>query len=338
MLVSMTRKRALHALLAGVATLIGASLFLYFLFQSGVSTVVGSLVGFGLLPLVGFCILSLLNFSFYVLRWQVILSAMHTQRIPFRRLFLHRMSGFATGYLTPSAPVASEPIRAALLAADGVPVKEATGSIVLDLAFEITAFILYALIGVIVALSQEVYSTEDFIVPFILVGVLLMLLIVFFVQTIRGKHSLSHILELLGFERSRRLQSAVRWMRETELLMAKFFAGRTRLVAYAVLLSVVMMMMRGIEVSFIAHFLGVDLSMRDALLMSTLPGLVMFLPVPGGLGLYEGSNAAMFALLGLPLDPVVFTMVIRLRDALFIGIGAGHAIRSGERWLLKPKV
>lgn len=338
MLLSMTRKRVVHLGVLILATLVGAGLFVFFLHKSGVSKVAESLISFGALPFLVFCLISLANFSLYVLRWQVILNAMHTQRIPFGRLFLHRMSGFATGYLTPSAPVASEPIRAALLVSDGVPVQEATGSIVLDLAFEITTFIVYALTGVIVALTQEVYAAEDFLIPFGFVGVLLMLLFTFFVQTVRGRGSFSHVLELLGFERSSRLSTSVQWVRQMEKLMAKFFAGRTRLVAYAIVLSIGMMAMRGVEMSFIAHFLGTDLSLRDALLMSTLPGLVLFLPVPGGLGLYEGSNAAMFALLGLPLDPVAFTMVIRLRDALFIAIGASHALRSGERWLLKPKV
>jgi hypothetical protein len=65
--------------------------------------------------------------------------------------------------------------------------------------------------------------------------------------------------------------------------------------------------------------------------MSTLPGVSLLLPVPAGLGVFEGSNAGMFALLGVAINPVAYTMIIRARDFLFIGLGIFHAVRSGEK-------
>jgi len=84
-------------------------------------------------------------------------------------------------------------------------------------------------------------------------------------------------------------------------------------------------------VAFITHFFGVEITIRDAFLMSTLPGVALMLPIPAGLGVFEGSNAAMFALLGIQINPVAYTMVIRARDFLFIALGTFHAVRSGEK-------
>jgi uncharacterized membrane protein YbhN (UPF0104 family) len=107
--------------------------------------------------------------------------------------------------------------------------------------------------------------------------------------------------------------------------------GKKLKVLFIVLLSFVMTAFRAVEIIFITHFFGFELGIRDAFLLSTLPGISLLLPIPGGLGVFEGSNAAMFALLGIGINPVAFTMIVRARDLLFIAIGVVHAVLRGER-------
>ena len=121
------------------------------------------------------------------------------------------------------------------------------------------------------------------------------------------------------------------WLIETEAIMSEFFVGRLKVVGVVVGLSFLMAMFKAVEAMFIAHFLGVNVNLSDAFLMSTLPGVSLLLPVPAGLGVYEGSNEAMFSLLGLPINAVAYTVIIRMRDFLFIGIGVTYAIVHGEK-------
>ncbi len=311
----------------------GGGLFFFLLWRTGISTVIDGLWAFGLLPLVLFFVISLLNFSLYSWRWKIILDAMtpKNQRVSYGKMFMNRMSGFAAGYLTPGAQVAGEPIRVAMLLADGVPAKVATGSVVLDLAFEITTFVIYVALGLGFAMTNGLAGSGGVTGSVIFIAVLLALLISFFVMTVRGGGFFHRLMRVSRLSRIKALNKLEHWLIETEAIMSDFFVGRARVVAAIVSLSLVMAMFKAIEAMFIAHYLGVDVSLSDAFLMSTLPGVALLLPVPAGLGVYEGSNEAMFAVLGLPINAVAYTVIIRARDFLFIGLGVAYAIVHGER-------
>lgn len=328
------RKQITRTLFLIGGLLIGGSLFAFLVYKTGPDKVLEGLVAFGLLPLLGFISISLLNFCLYTLRWKIILDQMLApkDRLPFYRLFLHRMSGFAAGYLTPAAQVAGEPIRVAMLHADKVPLREATSSVVLDLAFEITTFVFYVAMGLGFAFMSGVGgSGSSLLWPAIFICALLLVLLGFFITTIRGSGFFHRVLSITKLNKFKPVAKLEVWLKETETLMSKFFDGKVSMIVFVVLLSLVLTAFKAVEAIFIAHYLGVDIQVTDAFLMSTLPGVALLLPVPAGLGVYEGSNAAMFALLGLNLNAIAYTIVIRLRDFLFIAIGVVHAISSGEK-------
>jgi len=316
--------------LGGLA--LGAGIFAFLIYKTGAGEIWRSLVAFGLLPLVGFISISLANFVLYCVRWKLILDAMLPvgKRVSLPKLFLSRMSGFAAGYLTPGAQVAGEPIRVALLHDDGVPVKEATSSVVLDLAFEVTAFIVYVAAGLGFAFANGFGSGPGLYWSVLFISVLLVFMVGFFVATITGNGFFHHLLRATRLSRFKSVAVFERWLIETELLMSEFFIGKTLRILCVIALSLIMATFKAVEAIFIAHFFGVDLPVTDALLMSTLPGVSLLLPVPGGLGVFEGSNTALFELLHLPINPVAYTMIIRLRDFFFISIGVAYAVWRGE--------
>lgn len=317
-----------------VAGLLGGGVILFFLIkQTGAQDLLDSLVIFGLVPLLGFVGISLANFCLYTLRWKIILDDMvpRSQRIPFHRLFMHRMSGYAAGYLTPAAQVAGEPIRVAMAKSDGVPLQPATSSVVLDLAFEITSFVVYVIAGLILAFAQGLGADGGLLWPLVFVLALLAVLASFFVFTVSGAGFFHRMLGALGLRRFKLMRNFERWLEGTEKLMTKFFVGKGTKVLFIVLLSFVMTAFRAVEVIFITYFFGFEITIRDAFLLSTLPGVALLLPIPAGIGVFEGSNAAMFALLGIGINPVAFTMIVRARDLLFIAIGVAHAVRRGEK-------
>lgn len=318
------------------AFLLGGGLLALLIWRTGAQAVWDSLVAFGAVPFFGFVAISLLNFTLYSLRWQIIVNDMlpKEKRLSLSKIFLHRMAGYAAGYLTPASQIAGEPIRVAMLRSDGVPLKEATGAVILDLAFEIAAFVVFVVSGIVLAVAAGVGEGQSFIGgATAFVGLLIGILILFFWLTASGKGFFSGFLRMTRLHNVARFRTTYHWTLETERLMAKFFAGRLGTLAGVVLLSFVVVSFKAVEVFFISWAFGVALTLRDAFLIATLPGVVLLLPVPGGLGVYEGTNAAVFALLGLPLNPVAFTMILRLRDFVFIAIGVTHAVSRGEKLL-----
>jgi uncharacterized protein (TIRG00374 family) len=329
----MTSRTGLRGLFIVIGLLVGLGILTALVVKTGPQNLIENLVLFGLLPLIGFVIISLTNFCLYTWRWKLILDDMVSgdKRVPFGRLFLHRMSGFAAGYLTPAAQVAGEPIRVAMVKGDGVPLQPATSSVVLDLAFEITSFVVYVVAGLVLAFGQGLGADGGLLLPLVFILVLLGLLITFFIFTVSGAGFFHRIIGWLGLRRVKFMRRFESWLTGMEKLMTAFFVGKNFKILFIVLLSFVMTAFRAVEVVFITHFFGVDITIRDAFLMSTLPGVSLLLPVPAGLGVFEGSNAGMFALLGVAINPVAYTMIIRARDFLFIGLGIFHAVRSGEK-------
>lgn len=333
------RRRVLHTIFFICAFLLGGGLFALLVWRTGPAAIGNSLVAFGILPFLGFVAISLLNFTLYSLRWQTIVNDMVApeMRLSLRSVFLHRMSGYAAGYLTPASQVAGEPIRVAMLRSEGIPLKEATGAVVLDLAFEIAAFVVFVVSGIVLATASGLGDGAFVGGAAGFTGALVVLLIVFFWMTANGTGFVSGLFRALRLHKVTRFRGAYQWMEEMEKLMTKFFSGKPVLLVGVVLLSLIMISFKVIETVFIAWFFGVHLVLRDAFLLATLPGVVLLLPVPGGIGVYEGTNAATFALLGVPLNPVAFTMIIRLRDFIFIAIGVTHALQRGEKLVGKSK-
>lgn len=326
-------RRGVQAVFLLAGLLLGAGILAWLVRQTGLENILSSLWLFGVWPMLGFVTISLVNFCVYTVRWKMILDRMvaPSVRVPFHRLFMHRMSGFAAGYLTPAAQVAGEPVRVAMLRSEGIPLKEATGSVVLDLAFEISTYVIYVVAGISLALAQGLGAGNQLLWPLVFVLFLLAVLLAFFFFTIRGSGFFHRFISGTKLNRFKPMAKFESWLSETEKLMSQFFVGRWQLILLIVFLSFVMAAFRAVEVVFITHFLGAELALRDAFLMSTLPGVSLLLPIPAGLGIFEGSNAAMFALLGISVNALAYTIIIRVRDFVFIALGIIHAVRRGEK-------
>lgn len=331
-------KRIRHIAIGVIATSLGGALFAFLVWKTGLGVIMESMSAFGLVTFCGFVVLSLSNFGLYTLRWKIILEEIERKKkVSYFRLFLHRMSGFATGYLTPAAQVAGEPVRVALLASEGISAKTATSSVVLDLAFEISAFVLYVVLGVVLAVTTGVGAGALGAVAYMFLGALGILMVLFFMSVAKGWSMFRKLLMRPLIANHKHLRASTEWLGEVEEMMTKFFAGKMQMLAGVIFLSCIMTGFRAIEIWFIAWGFGQTISPSSAILLSTIPGLVLLAPVPGGLGLFEASTAAMLVALGIPTPAVAFTLIIRLRDFLFILIGVYHGVKEGAGWIGRRK-
>lgn len=327
--------------LPAILLLIGGGIFVGLLVNEGIPEVVSTLLAFGLLPFVLYVLTSMVNFALYVHRWQVIVNHHEPKasRLSFVRLYLHRMSGYAFMYLLPLSFFGSEPIRVGLLHEDGVPFKRATSSVLIDLAFETMAFILFIAIGLVLAFTEGVTLGNTGTLASLALILFATIIVAFYLATVTGRGFFAPIFRAFGLNRIKRLRSVEGWLRGMEGQMTEFLRDKPLLILWLLFLSLVMISFRTFENWFIAHFLGVDLNFTQSLLSSTIPGFVLLLPVPGGLGFLEASNTGLFALLGVSINALALVLIIRLRDLIFMAIGFTHASRQFWRffkdWLAK---
>lgn len=313
----------------------GTVLFIYLIWKQGLDGVLESVSSFGFLAFLGFVGLSLLNFVLYSWRWQIILNEQlpKEKHLPLHKIFMNRLAGFSVSYLTPAAQVGGEPVRIAMLNADGVPLKQATSSVLLDITFELTAYIAFIMAGVILALVEGFADNSSLWIIFVGIGIALVGLIAIFAALASGKDMMHRTFHFFRLNKIKRLHKFDRGLRDTERMMTKFLHGKPSLILLVSVLSFSVIAFRVIEAYYIAHFLGFDLNFAQSFLIATLPGVALLLPVPGGLGVFEGGFAALFAILVIPLNAVAFALVIRARDVVFILFGGIHILRKGKTFI-----
>ncbi len=317
---------------------VGVGLLYALLAKEGWANVLQNMSTFGAWPFIGLVAISMLNFTLYSIRWTIILHRQVTekkQKLSVWRMYWHRMTGYAVGYLTPLNQAGGEPVRVALLMADGVSGKSAVASATLDIAFELCSYVVFIALGVIFALVEHQGGAGTLWIMAIGLAIAFSVLLSFFAALGRGTPMAKPLFHVLRLDRVKRFRGIEHWLEETEDLMRGFFAGGGWVVFGISALSMAMVAFRVVETLYIAWGFGVTLNFAQAFLASSLPGLALILPVPGGLGIFEGGFTAVFAALNVPMDPLAFALMIRLRDAVFIAFGVFHMIRTGSGWVLK---
>ena len=331
--------RNVFRLLVFVLSLVGGlALLVFLIIRQGPDVIFESIAGFGLMSFLGFILISLLNFVFYSLRWQLIINhhLPKGQGVSLFKMYKHRMGGFAVSYLTPAAQVGGEPVRMALLGTEkNVSLKQSTSSVVLDIAFELSAYVLFIVAGVGLALAQGLGDVNSLMAILLALLIFLVFLLAFFTAIAKGNGFFGPIFRLLKLDKMKKMKRVGGAILDTENIMKDFLHKNPKLVFIVAFLSVLVISFRIIEVFYISYFFGVDLNFAQAFLVSTLPGIALLLPVPAGVGVFEGSFAAVFGLLAIPLNAVAFALVIRSRDLVFIIIGSIHIMAKGSSFLKK---
>jgi len=317
--------------------IIGIGLFVSIIVTTGTESILESLRNFSLLGFIILVVLSLLNFALFTLRWDMILHHHHTgKKVPFYRLFFHRMSAYAVNYLTPSAQTAGEPVRIFFLQEEGVDTKDAVSTIVIDKIFEYTALILFIFSGVVVSMIEgSMFSGK---IEIILIAVILLfggLIFWFYYATIKKIGFFSSIFRFFRLNRIKRIQKYEKSIIHVEEQMAQFYINNVGKFIFLLILSFATVFFMVLEHWLIAYFMGVNLSFLQSFLSATIPGISYIIPIPGALGMLEGSHAGIFALLGVSINVFVFVLIIRLRDLVFIFIGLAHASKQGVGMIKK---
>jgi len=284
-----------------------------------------------------FLVLSLLNFALFTLRWGVILRHHDKKhKVPFYRLFLHRMSAYAVSYLTPAATTGGEPVRIFFLQEEGISTKAAISSTVIDKVFEYTALILFIFSGIVASIIEgSIFSGKT---ELMLIGFLVLfgfIIFWFYYATIKHIGFFSSILKFLRLDKLKWVKKAQKSISHIEKQMAHFYTQNAFRFIFLLFVSFCTVFFMVLEHFLIALFLGVKLSFLQSFLSATLPGISYMIPVPGALGMLEGSHAAIFTLLGISINVFVFVLIIRIRDLIFILIGLGHASNHGIQMIYR---
>ena len=270
-----------------------------------------------------YVIVQLLIIVILTWRWKVILDSQGIKNVNFFRLNSYRLVGQAIGFVTPSAKLGGEPVRAGLLSTrENIPFKTALSSVVIDKTIELSTSASFFVLGVIIVMLSFVVNPEIMQLMIIISAVFLVLVIWFNYRMLKGKAFFLHIFEVMGLSRIKGFKKIGRKIKEFESLIIKFYHKDTKYFYYTLLISFMSWLVMFFEYKIAGQMVGQDLSLMQIFLIFSFVGAAYTVPIPMALGALEAGQYSIFGIIrvsqaaGLGLG-----LLIRLKDVIITIIG-----------------
>jgi glycosyltransferase 2 family protein len=270
-------------------------------------------VGWGIVLVVGQEVVAhLLN----TLGWRFAFAREHVASLPFGELLRLRLAGDAINYLTPSATIAGEYARVAMLG-DRLAADVRTASVVVAKSAQTLAQAVFIAAGLSLLGAGFVIAGPSRSLAFWGLGLGLLLAILLVCGS-----TAAHLGPVRAFSRNaaRRL--------------AAFLRDHPGRVVLSTFMFVLAYGWGSFEAYWICRFLGIPVPVFTALAIEVLSLSVdgMLFMVPAKIGTQEGGKVAVFAALGLPASlGLAFGLVRHVRELSWAGIGMLLYARSARR-------
>jgi len=283
-------------------------------------------------------ILALLNVVVVLLissRWWLILRA-QGHRINLLRLVGYRLAAFSMSYFTPGPQFGGEPMQVHLLTRHGIPVSTALSSVSLDKLLEMAINFTFLVGGILLVLQSGLLGSLASSQVLALAMGLVFIPAGYLAVLWGGKQPLAGLLRRINHPR---LQAAALLIGEAETLAGEFCRQKPIALAAAVAISLVTWAIMLLEYYLLLNFLGLSVSLTQAIAGLTAARLAFLAPTPAGLGALEASQALASEALGFGLvSGLTVSLVIRARDLLIGAIGLALTAIFLKKSSIRPHV
>lgn len=243
--------------------------------------------------------------------------------VSFWRLVSIKLAGESINTITPVSFMGGDSVRLYMMQKK-MPATLSTASIVLDRTMISLAVVPFLLLGIAIAgHTLDLPSTWKWAFP--MLTVLIAILIFFFIHhQKKGLFDfLSRFLSRLGIKRhlGEELQEKLAHIDER---ISKFYSHNPKRFLCVLGAHSLARLCGVLEIYFIAKLLDIPLGMTGSLLLASLTILVnmVFVFIPGSLGVLEGAYGALFHVMGLdPAYGVGIQLVRRIRTIIWVFIG-----------------
>lgn len=253
-------------------------------------------------------------------RWKFVLKALGYGRVSFKKVNDYRIIGLAVSFLTPTAKLGGEPLRALVLSEqEDIEFDDVMSSVVIDKTIDFAMSGIFFLVGIIFLMTSiGFYDGFGWLYG---AGFLLVLCIVlFYVRVLRGKTFITPFLRFLGFEFSSWMRPFFLRVERIERVVVSFYEKDKKAFLGATFISGLSWVVMFFEYWFAARIVGVTLGVFETFLVFTVVGLAFLIPLPMALGSLEAGQVGIFRLLGFSGSAGLgLSLVVRVKD-LFLTV------------------
>lgn len=309
--------------------ILGLALFAWVFWRAGPADIGRSLAGVGWLAL-AIPLPQLAAYIFDTLGWRASFGR-RADIPPLWTLYWIRMAGEAINYLTPSAYVGGEPLKAYLVKKRGVPGTIAAASVVEAKTLMTVAEVLFLVIGAFSALGTLEVADEGPLFLGIVATIAFGGAIAAFLLWVQRRGLFVVALAVarqLGL-RIGALERREEKLRLLDVELRRFYREEPGAFAASIAWHLAGWVLGAGEVWLAARLLGAPLTALDAVaveaLIQIVKGATLF--VPGSIGFQETGFAFLFKLFGFPEETGVSVGILRrARELLCAGAGLGWLI------------
>ena len=255
-------------------------------------------------------------------RWKFVLKTLGYEDVTFRSINDYRMIGLAVSFLTPTAKLGGEPLRALVLSEkEHIDFDETMSSVVIDKTIDFTMSGLFFLIGIVFLFNSFGFYGRFrwlYVVGLVLVGLILL----FYSRVLRGKRFITPSLRWVGLDFRSWSRPFFLRVENIERVVIDFYETDKKAFLIATFISGLSWIVMFFEYYFAARIVGVTLGVFETFLVFTVVGLAFLVPIPMALGSLEAGQVGVFRLLGLSGSAGLgLSLVVRLKDLFLTAYG-----------------
>ncbi len=271
-----------------------------------------------------FLFLLFLRFLHSLLRtvsWKIIFEK-YDQKTSFFSLYMARLAGDAIGYLTPSAQLGGEPIRAIM--GNESHFEKSFASVIVDKTIEIINQIFFTIIGIIIAITMiPLPGYYEYLLVAFVFGAAFFAVLAFIKQKQGFFIWIIKILKKLKI-RFKFIDKRETKIREIDDHISNFYKNHTKIFVFVFILNSFIFLLWTTEIYVTMLFIGTEgVTFIKSYLIVSLGAFMLLLPtMPASLGTYEITYVSIFVLLNLRADKGMTLILIR-RVILLIWSGIG---------------
>jgi hypothetical protein len=267
----------------------------------------------------------------FTLRWKILLDAQGHKNISFLELFSYRTIDYGVSYLTPTAKLAGEPVRAAMLMRNGISFKEGLTTITIDKTIELSFTVIMFAIGCFLLILNTALSDGVAVFLALLCAFIIFLNWTFYYRILKGKSIFVALFEFFHFDKIKTLGRHKGVIEDFERPILQFYQKKSKAYFMALGLSILAFCISMFEYSLILRMVGVEPSLKITFMVFSVVGFAFLIPVPMGLGSLEAAQAWLFSSLGLSSAAGVgLAMIARARDLMWVFVAVVFAVFYGS--------
>ena len=294
--------------------------------------------------------LQLFTMCLSAVKWRLILRHV---KVSFKNVLAATFVGYFINNITPIGLAGGEPVKAYLLSKkERIAPEKAFSSVVVDLFLEIIPIFLLSSVAIFLIISNGI-SIEIAMVIIAASLVLLLLFILSLTLAINKEYSLKIIGALLcSLSRLPYMKDKAEKLHlELDEIYGKFNEAMKEqmldnyILLFGTCISITVWCLRLLRVYIIFLAIGIKMPLSTLIIVQAFAIVVTFIPIsPGALGIWEGTNIALFVLLGGPvgvtavkaatvtmIDRIIFYVfptVLGILSAMWLGVDVLSLVRK----------